>query len=107
MDIKRMREYVKLCETFNFTKAAQELCLSQSTLPKHVSQIEDELESQLIVRSTHEAALTAEGELTRSAFEGQGRAPLSVGELCERHEEARSRTVSPWCHVQRRGPAHV
>lgn len=68
MDISRMREYVKLCETLNFTKAARELFLSQSTLSKHVSQIEDELDAQLIMRSTHEAALTAEGELTRTAF---------------------------------------
>lgn len=68
MDVAKMREYVRLCETLNFTKAAKSLYLSQSTLSKHVSQIEDELESQLIMRSTHEAALTAEGELARTAF---------------------------------------
>ena len=68
MDTNKMREFVKLCETLNFTKAARELYLSQSTLSKHVSQIEDELDVQLIMRSTHEAALTAEGELARSVF---------------------------------------
>ena len=68
MEIGKMREYVKLCETLNFTRAARELFLSQSTLSKHVSQIEEELGAQLIMRSTHEAALTAEGELARSEF---------------------------------------
>ena len=69
MDIDRMREYVKLCETLNFTRAAKELFLSQSTLSKHVSQTEEEIGAPLILRSTHDAELTREGELVRDRFE--------------------------------------
>ena len=68
MRIDRMREYVRLCETLNFSKASKELFLSQSTLSKHINQIEDELGSELILRSTHEATLTREGAEARDRF---------------------------------------
>ena len=63
-----MEEYLKLCESMNFTRASRELHLSQSALSKHVSQIEDELGAPLILRSTHDAVLTPEGELVRERF---------------------------------------
>lgn len=69
MDIDRMREYVKLCETLNFTRTAKELFISQSTLSKHILQVEDEVRAPLILRSTHDAELTKEGELVRERFE--------------------------------------
>ena len=69
MDIDRMREYVKLCETLNFTRTAKELFISQSTLSKHIAQTEDEVGAPLILRSTHDAELTKEGELVRERFE--------------------------------------
>ena len=69
MDTSRMEEFLKLCESMNFTRAARELHLSQSALSKHVSQIEEEIGAALILRSTHEAVLTQEGELTRERFE--------------------------------------
>lgn len=68
MDIEKMREYVKLCETLNFTRTAKELFLSQSTLSKHILQVEEELGSQLILRSTHDVSLTAEGKLVLERF---------------------------------------
>lgn len=64
-----MAEFLKLCESLNFTRAARELHLSQSALSKHVSQIEDEIGAPLILRSTHDAVLTPEGELVRNQFE--------------------------------------
>ena len=78
MDTRRMAEFLKLCESMNFTRAARELHLSQSALSKHVSQIEDELGAALILRSTHEAVLTPEGELARERF---GRIVSDYGEL--------------------------
>ena len=69
MDTRRMVEYLKLCENMNFTRAARDLHLSQSALSKHISQIEDELGATLILRSTHDAVLTPEGELVRDRFE--------------------------------------
>lgn len=73
-----MEEFLKLCESMNFTRAAQELHLSQSALSKHVSQIEEEIGATLILRSTHEAVLTQEGELARERFE---RIVADYGEL--------------------------
>ena len=69
VDTRRLSEFLKLCESMNFTRAARELHLSQSALSKHVSQIEDELGAPLILRSTHDAVLTPEGELVRDRFE--------------------------------------
>ena len=68
VDTRRMAEYLKLCESMNFTRAARELHLSQSALSKHVSQIENEIGAALILRSTHDAVLTPKGELVRDRF---------------------------------------
>lgn len=53
MDIEKVREFVRLAETLNFTDAAHELHMSQSTLSKHVRDIEDALDAQLVERGAH------------------------------------------------------
>ena len=62
MDISYIREFVILAETQSFSETADRLFLSQSTISKHIKKIEDELGTELFVRSSRTVRLTMEGE---------------------------------------------
>lgn len=51
MDIDHLREYVLLSQTMSFTKAAEELHISQSALSSHVVKMEKDLNATLIDRT--------------------------------------------------------
>lgn len=70
MDIQMMREYVRLAETLNFTKTAGELYITQPTLSRHITLIEQELGSTLLLRSTHEVELTEAGKAAYRHLKG-------------------------------------
>lgn len=54
-------EFIELARRLNFTEAANELHLAQSTLSKHISELESELGAKLFVRQHDGARLTEEG----------------------------------------------
>lgn len=58
-----MAEFVKLAKRLNFTEAANELHITQSTLSKHMLALERELEVRLFVRQASGMRLTDEGYL--------------------------------------------
>lgn len=62
MELRQLRYFVKVAETLNFSEAARRLCITQSTLSQQVRQLEDELVTQLLVRTSHSVALTEAGE---------------------------------------------
>lgn len=62
MDLKKMEAFSVLVRTRNFTRAAEELFLAQSTLSAQIKALESELQVTLLERSTRELALTADGE---------------------------------------------
>ncbi|ACV23501.1 Hca operon transcriptional activator [Slackia heliotrinireducens] len=68
MDTAKMREFVHLSEGLNFTRTAREFYVSQSTLSKHIRQVEEELGCPLISRTTHDVCLTPEGSVVHDAF---------------------------------------
>jgi len=53
--------FVQVADNLNFRRAADELHLSQPTVSKQVSSLEDELGGALFARNTHEVSLTAFG----------------------------------------------
>ena len=61
MDINHLREFVELGKTLNFTTAARNLHLVQSTLSKHISQLESDTGLTLFNRTTNSTRLTPEG----------------------------------------------
>lgn len=61
MDIERLRELVKLGEHLNYTRAAQELFMAQSTLSEHMASLEKELGLKLVDRSSAGVNLTDPG----------------------------------------------
>lgn len=62
MEIRQLRYFVKLAETLNFSAAAMELFITQSTLSHQILQLENELQQPLFLRNSHEVSLTEAGQ---------------------------------------------
>ncbi|MCC8059254.1 MAG: LysR family transcriptional regulator [Clostridiales bacterium] len=63
MDLNQLRYFVKLSEVQNFSKAAEELYVTQPTLSQRIKRLEQELGVDLFVRSTRSVQLTEAGQL--------------------------------------------
>lgn len=63
MTIKQLTYFLEIAKMKNFTKAAENLYISQSALSKTVKTIESELGVQLIDRTVNHFKLTPEGEI--------------------------------------------
>ncbi len=61
MEFKQLESYVAVVKYGGFTKAAQQLYISQPTISSHIQALEDELKSQLIVRTTKSIDITPRG----------------------------------------------
>lgn len=61
MDIKNLVTFMHVAELNSFTRAAQKLGFSQSTVSFQIRQLETELNSQLFERINHTIALTEKG----------------------------------------------
>lgn len=61
MELGYLAEFEKLAHTLNFTEAADELHLSQSTLSKHIAALESNLGVKLFDRQSNRISLTEEG----------------------------------------------
>lgn len=62
MELKQLQSFVAVVEFKSFTKAAQQLYLSQPTVSAHVRMLEEEFRSQLIVRTTKSIEVTPRGQ---------------------------------------------
>ena len=52
MELKQLRSFATVVESRSFTKAAEKLYTSQPTISTHIRQLEEQLHSRLIVRTT-------------------------------------------------------
>lgn len=68
MKLNIMREFIKLAETQNFSRTAEELYIAQSALSRHMVSLEEELRVQLIRRTRNSFELTEAGEIVRDEF---------------------------------------
>jgi DNA-binding transcriptional LysR family regulator len=62
MDLSTVRMFVKVAELASFTRAAEQLGLSKARVSTGVQQLESELGSRLLQRSTRAVRLTLDGE---------------------------------------------
>lgn len=70
MDIKNLNTFIQVAELNNFTKAAERLGYSQSTVSFQIRQLEEELNSQLFERINRTVLLTDRGrEVLKYAHE--------------------------------------
>jgi DNA-binding transcriptional LysR family regulator len=70
MEIKTLKSFVAVATMKNFSAAARELNAVQSSISRHIADLEEELEVQLFWRNTREVKITPAGEsLLRDAQE--------------------------------------
>lgn len=65
---QKIRLFLSLAETLNFTETANQLFITQQAVSKHISQLETELGFPLFIRSTHSVRLTPAGERCKVFF---------------------------------------
>ena len=63
MEIELLKYYLKVAETLNFTDAAESLFISQATLSRKISMLEEELGVRLFERTTRSVQLSEAGKL--------------------------------------------
>ncbi len=92
MDIKNLTTFIYVAEMNSFTKAAQALGYTQSTVSFQIKQLESELSCQLFDRINHSVNLTKRGrELLRYAH--------SVKRMTDELKEGMSDEIEPSGHV--------
>ena len=69
MKLSLMREFVRLAETQNFTRAAEDLYIAQPVLSRHMAQLEDELRVKLMNRTRNSFELTPAGKVAQQEFQ--------------------------------------
>lgn len=62
MEIRQLRTLIAVVETGSFTKAADKLFVSQPTISAHIRALEEDLKTQLFVRSTKNIEITKRGK---------------------------------------------
>ena len=70
MELRQLRYFVKTAETLNFSEAARLLYVTQSTLSQQIRQLEQELDTMLFVRDSHNVTLTDSGERLHQFWTG-------------------------------------
>ena len=61
MEFKQLQSFVEVVKQNSFTKAADTLFLSQPTVSTHIQQLENELNTRLIIRTTKSTEITPKG----------------------------------------------
>lgn len=92
MDFKQLQSFVTVVQEESFTQAAEKLFVSQSTVSTHIHQLESELNTKLILRTTKSLQITPKG---RELYEYA----LNILELKERMIQA--------CSIESRRIIHL
>lgn len=81
---KQMQYFIAVVETQSFTKAAEECYISQSAISQQIKALEEELDTQLLIRYKKSFSLTLAGEY----FYKRSKEVLEeVHELCQKTKE--------------------
>lgn len=100
MTTERLQEFVMLGTVLSFSRAAENLFLTQSVLSRHIKEMEAELSVTLFTRNTHGVALTNEGRyLMKEAASILKKANLTTALLTADAYRAEG-GVSIRCHEQ-------
>ena len=92
MDLKHLQSYVAVVKYGSFTKAAENLFISQPTISAHINALEEELGKPLMIRTTKNMEITEKG---KEVYEYA----TNVLDLCDRMVET--------CNEQERQTIHL
>jgi DNA-binding transcriptional LysR family regulator len=94
MNIDRLEEFVVLADCLNFSKAANQLYMTQPVLSRHINELEDYFQAKFFIRDTHKTALTPLGELAvnefRKVLDAHNEALQNIRHACEQENETLS-----------------
>lgn len=62
MNLNQLTSFVTVCKTLNFTNAARQIGVPQSTISRQINDLEEQLEVKLFYRTKRDVQLTAEGQ---------------------------------------------
>lgn len=62
MELKQLRSFAAVVRYGSFTRAAENTCLSQPTISTHIRALEEELNTQLLLRDTKNLQVTPRGQ---------------------------------------------
>lgn len=68
MDFRKIEYFIKVAETLNFSRAAEEIHISHQALSKQIRSLEEELGAALFERTTTKVILTEAGRKMYQAF---------------------------------------
>ena len=63
MEIRLFREYLVLSRLLNFSRAAEQLGMTQPVLSRHLKYLEEQFDAKLLERNTHQVELTPVGKM--------------------------------------------
>lgn len=99
MTFEQLNYFLEVVKDMNFTKAANRLFISQSTLSRHIASLEKSLDTELLARDTHSVRLTEAGVLLahegRELLKRKQEIEDSILELNERLNERINLIMSP------------
>ena len=93
MELKQLQSFCAVVEYRSFTKAAEKLYISQPTISTHIRQLEEELQTLLLIRTTKSLNITPRG---MELYECAGHM-LSLQENLKRHWSEENRHVIRLC----------
>ncbi|MEM8736753.1 MAG: LysR family transcriptional regulator [Planctomycetota bacterium] len=95
MEFDQLKNFIKVAQLGNFTRAAEELGLSQPAISRSIARLEDEIGQPLFERQTRKVALTDAGEL----LQARAQQILSIiddtkNEICDDGQSGRIRVAA-------------
>ena len=100
MEMHQVRYFLAVCETLNFTRAAEACNVAQPSLTRAVKKLEDELGGELFRRERNQTHLTELGRLMKPHLEtiyGASEAAKAEADSFNSLDHAAAR-----CHVDHR-----
>lgn len=70
MNSQQIRSFLSLCGTLNYTRAGQQIHVSQSVVSRHIAQLEGEFGFPLFIRTKHSVSITQAGVIMQQFFLG-------------------------------------
>lgn len=96
MDLRVLRSFITICKLGNITRASEALFISQPALTRQLQELEEEVGTKLLNRSTRNLTLTESGYLFLHraeeilALANQAKRELSEKEIFARNSSDRS-----------------